>query len=104
MQRVASVMKLLPGNGEEYERRHREIWPDLVALLKEKGIHHYSIFLDKNTHQLFAFLESENEAARHSLAGEEIMKKWWLYMKDIMETHDDNSPIATPLQEVFFLL
>lgn len=103
MQRVASIMKLLPGNEEEYERRHREIWPDLVALLKEKGIHNYSIFLDKNTSQLFAFLKSEDEVLRLSLAGEEIMKKWWFYMKDIMETNEDNSPVATPLQEVFFL-
>jgi L-rhamnose mutarotase len=103
MQRVASIMKLLPGNEEEYERRHREIWPDLVALLKEKDIHRYSIFLDKNTSQLFAFLESEDEVLRLSLAGEEIMKKWWFYMNDIMETNEDNSPVATLLQEVFFL-
>lgn len=103
MQRVASIMKLLPGNAEEYERRHREIWPELVALLKEAGIRNYAIFLDKNTNQLFAVLESENETGRHSLAEEGIMKKWWSYMKDIMETNEDHSPVSIPLQEVFFL-
>lgn len=103
MERIASVMKLLPGCAEEYERRHREIWPDLVALLKEKGIHHYSIFLDKETNNLFACLESEDETARQMLAAADVMQRWWLYMKDIMETNEDHSPVAIPLKEVFFL-
>ena len=32
-----------------------------------------------------------------------VMKKWWAYMKDIMETNDDNSPVSIPLKEVFYL-
>jgi L-rhamnose mutarotase len=32
-----------------------------------------------------------------------VMQKWWTYMKDIMETHADHSPVSIPLQEVFHL-
>jgi L-rhamnose mutarotase len=32
-----------------------------------------------------------------------IMKKWWAYMKDIMETNTDHSPVSFPLTEVFYL-
>ncbi len=32
-----------------------------------------------------------------------IIQKWWDYMSDIMETHDDNSPVSIELQEVFYL-
>ena len=103
MQRHGSVMQLKPGFEEEYERRHREIWPDLVALLKESGISNYSIFLDKASGRLFAFLESSDEDKRSLLAGETIMKDWWLYMKDIMETNEDNSPVAVALTAVFYL-
>jgi len=31
------------------------------------------------------------------------MKKWWTYMKDIMETNPDNSPVSISLKEVFYL-
>ena len=31
------------------------------------------------------------------------MQKWWAYMKDIMETNADNSPVSTSLEEVFYL-
>ena len=37
------------------------------------------------------------------LPNEPIMKKWWDYMKDIMETNEDNSPVSIPLKEVFYL-
>ena len=33
----------------EYKRRHDEIWPELVALLKEAGVSDYSIHLDEET-------------------------------------------------------
>jgi len=66
-------MKLLPGNAEEYERRHREIWPELVALLKEAGISNYSIFLNKNTNELFACLESGKDSERQAYR---FLLKW----------------------------
>ena len=31
------------------------------------------------------------------------MKKWWAYMKDIMETNSDDSPVSIPLKNVFIL-
>ncbi|MFT4062029.1 MAG: L-rhamnose mutarotase [Edaphocola sp.] len=103
MNRVASVMQLKPGCEAEYKKRHDEIWPELAALLKEAGIGNYSIFLHPHTLQLFAYLESANNDARVNLSAQEIMQRWWAYMKDIMETNADNSPVAIPLNEVFYL-
>jgi L-rhamnose mutarotase len=37
------------------------------------------------------------------LPSQEIMRKWWDYMKDIMETSPDHSPITVSLEEVFHL-
>ena len=31
----------------------------------------------------------------------DIIKWWWGYMKDIMDANPDNSPVSTPLEEVF---
>lgn len=95
-------MKLLPGFEATYKKRHDEIWPELVELLKEAGISQYHIFLDKEG-SLFAAMQVENEEAINNLAGHPVMKKWWNFMKDIMETNADNSPTSIPLEEVFYL-
>lgn len=102
-QKLAFRMKLIPGNEEEYERRHQEIWPELVTLLKETGIVDYQIFLDKETSSLFAFQVIEGESNSQDLGNTDIVQRWWKYMADLMETNPDNSPISAPLQNVFEL-
>lgn len=98
---IAFKMKLIPGFEEEYEKRHREIWPELTLLLKEAGIRDYSIYLDGESSTLFAVQTLVGTTSSQSLGNHAIIKKWWAYMADIMETHPDNSPVSTPLREVF---
>jgi L-rhamnose mutarotase len=103
MQRVSFKMKLFPGQVAEYKKRHDEIWPELVSLLRGIGIHDYSIFLDEETLSLFGVLKIEDPKLLDTLPATEIMAKWWKYMADIMETNPDNSPVSTPLVEVFHM-
>lgn len=103
MTRVAFKMKLHQGQQEEYKRRHDALWPDLMDLLKASGISNYSIFLDEKTLDLFGVMEIEKQTALHELPDHPVMKKWWAYMKDIMDTNADHSPVSVPLKEVFFL-
>ena len=46
-------MQLNQGEAEAYQKRHDEIWPELVDLLHDAGISDYSIFLDVETHILY---------------------------------------------------
>jgi len=103
MKRVAFKMKLFEGYEEEYKRRHAALWPGLETLLKQAGIKDYSIFLDEETHSLFGYLTIDDEVKLEGLPQQPVMKKWWDYMKDIMETNEDNSPVNIPLKEVFYL-
>ncbi len=103
MKRIAFKMELLPGNAEEYKKRHDEIWPELKKLLKDTGISDYSIFHDPQTNDLFAIHKVENEEVLQDLPHHEVMKKWWAYMKDIMKTNPDNSPVMVPLDDIFYL-
>ena len=96
-------MKLFKGCEDEYKKRHDTIWPELKELLKEKGIADYSIFLDEETSTLLGTLKVENKMKMDDLPNHPVMKRWWAYMKDIMESNDDNSPVAIPLKEVFYL-
>ena len=103
MYRLAFRMKLHPGMEKEYKRRHDEIWPELVQLLRLTGISDYSIFLDSETLHLFGVLRIQKPLALDELPTHPVMKKWWAYMKDIMDTNTDNSPVSIPLKEVFYL-
>ena len=103
MERIAFKMKLFKGHEDEYKKRHDQIWIELKDLLKQTGITDYSIFLNKETNYLFAYLTIDDSKKLDTLPGEPIMKKWWSYMKDIMETNEDNSPVAIPLNEVFYM-
>ncbi len=103
MLRKAFVLQLLPGHEAEYQRRHDEIWPDMVAMLKRHGVHHYVIFLDPETLQLFGSLEIEDEVRFAAVPGTEECLRWWKYMDDIMVYHPDGTPKARELREVFYL-
>ena len=103
MIRKAYLMTLRPGQQSEYERRHNPIWPELEEMLKDHGVWAYSIFLNRENDQLFAYVEIESEATWQQIAQTEICQKWWAHMKDLMLTNDDNSPIVFDLNEVFHI-
>ena len=103
MPRIAFKMKLFKGCEEEYKRRHDSLWPDLQQLLKGSGVGEYSIFLDHETNSLLGILKIDEQLKLDELPQHPVMKKWWAYMKDIMETNADNSPVSIPLKEVFYM-
>jgi L-rhamnose mutarotase len=103
MQRRAFKMHLHPGQAAEYRRRHDAIWPELAELLQSAGVHDYSIFLDEETHTLFGVLKTADPEALDALPAQAVMRRWWTYMRDIMDANPDDSPVSTPLREVFHL-
>ncbi len=101
--RVAFRMKLKPGFVQEYKRRHADIWPELKTLLRNSGVRNYVIFFDEESHVLFAVQDVDGTKSSQDLGSHEIVRRWWAYMADIMETNDDQSPVSIPLSEVFYL-
>ena len=103
MIRKAIVMSVHPGCEAEYERRHQPIWPELEAVLREHGVHNYSIFLLPATRQLFAYVEIDSEAQWAAIAETDVCKRWWAHMKDLMPSNPDHSPVSEELREVFHI-
>ena len=100
--RIAFRMNLFPGQAAEYEKRHDEIFPELALALKDAGISDYSIWLDPETHHLFATLTRSDDHTIDRLPDLDIMKRWWKHMADIMETDANNVPKQVPLRRVFY--
>jgi len=103
MEKYAFKMILNPGMEAEYKKRHDEIWPELVALLKEAGIRDYSIHLDPETNILFGVLWRAEGHGMDDLPSHPVMQRWWAHMADIMAVKPDNEPVAVPLETVFHM-
>jgi L-rhamnose mutarotase len=91
------------GQAAEYERRHRPIWKDLEATLFEHGVGTYSIFLDAETNDLFAYVEIEDEERWAAIATTDVCRRWWTHMREIMPSNPDDSPVSRGLREVFHI-
>jgi L-rhamnose mutarotase len=103
MEKYAFKMRLNPGMEAEYRKRHDEIWPELVDILRQAGVRDYSIHLDRETGILFGVLWREEGHRMDDLPAHPVMQRWWAHMADIMEVRADNEPVAVPLVPVFHM-
>ena len=104
MERFAWKGRIKPGMQAEYKRRHDEIWPEMLALLKSAGIRNYSIWSDGR--DVFGYYECEkgiNFAADYQ-SNSPVVAKWNEYMKDVMVMDVDPVTGAQPLLSKVFEL
>ena len=101
--RKAFKMQVHPDKHGEYEERHQPIWQELEETLRRHGVRNYSIFLDRETHTLFAYAEIDSEERWNAIAQTEVCQRWWASMRELMPSNPDNSPDSEPLREVFHL-
>ena len=102
MEKYAWRARIVDSAEEEYKRRHSEIWPEMLEVLKEAGIVNYTIWLSGN--ELFGYYECEKgiEYAAKVQAESPTVKKWDEYMKDILIMEKDPVTGAQPqLEKVF---
>lgn len=104
MERYAWKGRVAPGKTEEYKKRHSEIWPEMVEVLKQAGICHYSIWLTGD--ELFGYYECARgiQYAAAVQAESEVVKRWDASMKGILIMDKDPVTGAQPLMEQVFWL
>ena len=102
MQRICFVLQVKPDRLEEYKERHRYVWPDMQAALRETGWGNYSLFL-RDDGLLVGYLETEDfERARAGMAQREVNDRWQRDMGDYFVQSDGVLPdrAMRPLEEV----
>lgn len=104
MQRVGFRLKVRPERLDEYRRRHREVWPAMLAALSEEGWHNYSLFLNPDG-LIFGYFECDDPArAFAGMAARDVNTRWQADMAPFFEFPD--GPGSDPmmrLEEVFHL-
>jgi L-rhamnose mutarotase len=104
MEKYAWTARIKEGKEAEYIKRHDEIWPELVAVLKDAGICNYTIWKDGLT--LFGYYECEKgvDFAAKTQAESPVVDRWNVYMKDVLDMVLDPVTGAQPkLIKVFTL-
>ncbi|MCC5983526.1 MAG: L-rhamnose mutarotase [Rhodobacteraceae bacterium] len=96
----AWVLEVRPGYEEEYQRRHDEIWPEMLDTLRAAGIRNYNIFRHGLT--LFGYFETDDlDATRAKLAESDVNARWGEWMGPIMKIEVDSQtgfPFLLPRQ------
>ena len=84
MEKVTWKGYVKDGMLEEYKRRHDEIWPEMIEMFAEAGVHNYTIWNVGN--ELFGYYECEKGAqfALDYQAKSPVVAKWNVYMDDIL--------------------
>ena len=100
-QRIGFVLEVKPDRVDEYVRAHREVWPEMLAALKDAGVRNYTIF--RAGTQMFGYFETDELARTESyLAAHEANVRWQHAMAPLLEERvADRGP--TPLEEIFRL-
>jgi|SRR5258706_5375061 len=102
--RKAFRLRIKEGKESEYDEAHRQVWPELLAKLKEVGISNYSIF--RRDLDLILVMDVENfDEAWKVLDAEPINRKWQEKMSAIFEPVSGLNPGERfpMMEEVFYL-
>lgn len=105
MKRVCFLLKVKKDRLEEYRRRHKEVWPEMLAALRETGWCNYSLFLREDG-LLVGYLETPDfERAKAGMAGKEVNERWQREMGAFFERLEGQRPdeAMMSLEEVFHL-
>lgn len=105
MERVCFVLQVKPERLSQYRERHRKVWPEMLAALREAGWNNYSLFL-RSDGLLIGYLETQDfEYARAEMAKRAVNERWQREMADFFVRPDGALPDRSMevLEEVFHI-
>jgi L-rhamnose mutarotase len=104
MPRAAFRLRIKATAIEGYERDHKNVWPELLAKLKEVGISEYSIF--RRGQDLFLVMRVVDfESAWRALENDPVNRRWQQEMAKYFEPVPDLQPgeRLAVMKEVFYM-
>lgn len=105
LERVCFLLRVREDKLEDYRRAHENVWPEMLAALREAGWANYSIFLAADG-LVVGYLECRDfAAAQAAMAATEVNDRWQTamagYFTGLGGKHADERMV--PLPEVFHL-
>jgi L-rhamnose mutarotase len=104
MNRVGFQFKVRPDRLEEYKRLHQDVWPEMLAALREAGWHNYTLFM-RDDGLVFGYFETEEslQVAQEKMAGTEVNARWQAFMSQFTDEQVRPDESFVELEEYFHL-
>ncbi|MEN6602521.1 MAG: L-rhamnose mutarotase [Bryobacteraceae bacterium] len=105
MERVCFLLKVKADRLQEYKERHKAVWPDMLAALRETGWQNYSLFLREDGLLVGYFETPSLEQAVAGMQTKEVNQRWQAQMAPFFENIEGRRPDTgfLRLEEVFYL-
>jgi len=90
MKRIGMIIGLKPGCADVYRAYHRNVWPEVLDMIRECNIRNYSIYFKDD--QLFSYFEYHGSDIKKDwakMAAHPKTQEWWSVMNPLQE------PLAT---------
>lgn len=101
--RLCFTFELYEGAEDEYKKRHDEIWPELVAAIKDAGFSNYSLFRRGTQVVAYVEIEPDLETAMAKLGQSEYNAKWAKWFEDLIVNLTDARGNLMTFTEVWHL-
>jgi L-rhamnose mutarotase len=93
MKRVASVIGMPKENLELYSHYHREVWPEVLEVLRKHHVTNYSIYcFGEILFSYFEYTGDDYEKDMDGIAQTPITQKWWEVQEPLQRPFDDRQP------------
>lgn len=104
MQRHGAVIRVRPEKLEEYKAYHVQVWPEVLAMIRQCNIRNYSIYHKDG--YLFGYFEyhgNDFAADMAKMAADPTTQKWWAIMQPMQQPIETRAPGEwwAEMEEVF---
>jgi L-rhamnose mutarotase len=101
MERACFYLRIFPGTEAEYDRRHGEIWPELVDEIRDSGLRNFSGF--RRGTDVWYFVEADPDAkSAFAIHGPKpANERWNRYFRDVIAQITDDAGELLWYDEVF---
>jgi L-rhamnose mutarotase len=103
--RYCFLLQVRPDRLDEYRERHRHVWPDMLAALRDTGWRNYSLHL-RDDGLLVGYVECDDlAAAQKAMAATDVNTRWQAEMSPFFTGLEGRGPDESflVLDEVFHL-
>jgi L-rhamnose mutarotase len=103
--RACFLLNVRPERIEEYKARHAQVWPEMLAALRETGWRNYSLFLRPDG-LVVGYFETDNfDKCRAAMKCHPVNQRWQTEMAPLFDSPNGDSAddAMFPLEEVFHL-
>jgi L-rhamnose mutarotase len=102
VERVCLCFPIVAGTGEEFDRRHREAWPEFLDALARAGFSSYTLFRRGETVVAYGECDPTVEAAFAKLGSEPVAERWsqW-FIPEIMAAAGDGKSVPNRVDEIW---